>query len=116
LKQLLYSPSAVEKLRQIKQELTVRFDSEMAQNVITKMTQSFRDLQQFENKGLSVEDMMGIPCDYRLLYLQYHYAFYRVEGDRILITDIYNEKEDFMWKLFMVKTTMQETEDYWDED
>lgn len=116
MKQLLYSPSAVEKLRQIKQELTVRFDSEMAQNVITKMTQSFRDLQQFENKGLSVEDMMGIPCDYRLLYLQHHYAFYRVEGDRILITDIYNEKEDFMWKLFMVKTTMQETEDYWDED
>lgn len=79
------------------------------------MTRSFRDLQQFEFKGPSVESALGIASDYRYLYVQHNYVFYRVEGDTVRIIDIFNEKEDFMWKLFGIKTTAQETEDYWDE-
>ncbi|WP_429146692.1 type II toxin-antitoxin system RelE/ParE family toxin [Anaerotaenia torta] len=67
------------------------------------MTKSFRNLQQFENRGPSVEGITGIPCDYRFLYVQHNYAFYRVGDDTIWIIDIYNEKEDFMWKLFGIK-------------
>jgi len=79
------------------------------------MTESFRDLQRFETKGPSVENLIGIPCDYRMLYVQHNYAFYRIEGNVVQITDIYNEREDFMWKRFGIKTTTQETEDYWGE-
>lgn len=79
------------------------------------MTKAFRDLQQFATKGPSVENLIGIPCDYRMLYVQHNYAFYRIEGDVVRITDIFNEREDFMWKLFGIKTTTQETKDYWGE-
>lgn len=79
------------------------------------MTKSFRELQQFENKGVSVESVLGIPCDYRMLYTRHNYAFYQIKDEVIKITDIYNEKEDFMWKLFGIKTTTDETEDYWEE-
>lgn len=115
MKKLKYSPDAIEKLHKIKQDITIKYGAEAANNVIKKMTKSFRDLQQFENKGPSVESVIGIPCDYRLLYVQHNYVFYCVKDDTVWITDIYNEKEDFMWKLFGIKTTAQDTEDYWNE-
>lgn len=115
MKKLQYSPDAIEKLHEIKQDITIRYGAEKAKAVVRKMTKSFRDLQQFESKGSSVENLIGISCDYRMLYVQHNYAVYRIEGDVVRITDIFNEKEDFMWKLFGIKTTTQETEDYWGE-
>lgn len=50
-----------------------------------------------------------------MLYVQHNYVFYRIEDTVVRITDIYNEREDFMWKLFRIRTTTQETSDYWDE-
>ena len=38
-----------------------------------------------------------------------------IQGDFIRVINIYNEKEDFMWLLFGVDTTPQETIDYWGE-
>lgn len=115
MKELQYSPDAIEKLHKIKQDITVRYGIQKAKAVIGEMIKSFRDLQQFANKGMSVENFIGIPCDYRMLYVQHNYVFYRIEEDVVQITDIYNEREDFMWKLFGVKTTTQETKDYWGE-
>lgn len=115
MKKLQYSPDALEKLHEIKQDITVRYGAEKAKSVIREMTRAFRDLQRFETKGPSVENLIGIPCDYRMLYIQHNYAFYRIEGDVVRITHIFNEREDFMWKLFGIKTTAQETENYWGE-
>lgn len=83
MKKLQYSPNALEKLHEIKQDITVRYGAEKTKSVI--------------------------------LYVQHNYAFYRIEGDVVRITDIYNEREDFMWKLFGIQTTTQESEDYWCE-
>ena len=115
MKKLEYSPDAIEKLHEIRQDVTIRYGVETAKKVLNNIVQSIRDLQRFENKGPSVESMIGIPCDYRMLYVGHNYVFYRVEKDSIRITDIYNEKEDFMWKLFGIKTIMQESEQYWEE-
>ena len=113
MKKLQYSPDALEKLKEIKQNISSRYGAEKAKAVIKEMTKAFRDIQQFENKGPSVENLIGIPCDYRMLYVQHNYVFYRIENDIVRIIDIFNEKEDFMWKLFVIKTTTQETEDFW---
>lgn len=111
MKKLQYSPDAFEKLHEIKQDITIRHDEEKAKSVIREMTKAFRDLQKFESKGPSVENLIGIPCDYRMLYVQHNYAFYRIEGDVVRITDIFNEMEDFMWKLFGIQAVTQEAED-----
>ena len=50
-----------------------------------------------------------------MLYVQHNYVFYHIEDTVVRIIDIYNEREDFMWKLFSIRTTTQETDDYWDE-
>lgn len=86
-----------------------------ANKVIKEMMRSIRDLKYFENKGASVESALGISCDYRMLYVKSNYVFYQIRDDVIKIVDIYNEKEDFMWKLFGIKTTTEEIEDYWGE-
>ncbi|MCM1283663.1 MAG: type II toxin-antitoxin system RelE/ParE family toxin [Muribaculaceae bacterium] len=113
MKKLKYSPDAREKLKQIKQYVTQKFGADTAGKVTKEMTKSIRDLQKFEEKGISVESVLGIPCDFRMLYVQHNYVFYQIEVDVIKITDIYNEKEDFMWKLFGIKTTTEEAENYW---
>ena len=115
MKKLQYSPDAIEKLHEIKQDVSAKYGPEKAEAVIGEMTKEFRDLQQFENKGSSVENLIGIPCDYRMLYVQHNYAFYRIEENAVRITDIFHEREDFMWKLFGITTTTQETENYWEE-
>ena len=113
MKKLKYS--AREKLKQIKQYVRQKFGTDTANKVINEMMKSFRDLQYFENKGVSVENVLGISCDYRMLYIRHNYVFYQIKADVINIIDIYHEKEDFMWKLFGIKTITEETEDYWKE-
>ena len=115
MKKLKYSPDAREKLKQLKRYVTQKFGTDVANKVIKEMTKSFHDLQQYENKGASVESILGIPCNYRMLYVRHNYVFYQIGDDVIKIVDMYNEKEDFMWKLFGIKTTTEETEDYWEE-
>lgn len=56
-----------------------------------------------------------MPCDYLMVYTEHNYAFYRITDDAIYIVDIFHEREDFMWKLFGIRTTSQETDEYWDE-
>ena len=36
--------------------------------------------------------------------------------DKIIILEIFNEKEDFMYQMFGIVTISQETIDYWNED
>ena len=70
-----YSPSAGDKLQQMKKPDNPRQCS-------------------------SVEKMIGIPSPHFLLHVEHNYVFYRIDGNIIYIVDIYNEREDFMWKMF----------------
>lgn len=63
----------------------------------------------------SVERMLGISSRYYFLHIEHNYIFYRIEQECIFITDIYNEKEDFMWKMFGIKLRTDESIDYWGE-
>ena len=115
MKRLEYTPEALRKLKRIKEEVTINYGNEIANKVVKKIVNSLQDLQVFDNKGSSVEKVIGIICDYRMLYVQHNYVFYTVTKDKVIIVDIYNEKEDFMWKLFGVQTRLQDTDDYWNE-
>ena len=53
--------------------------------------------------------------DYRYIVVSRNYVFYRIEDEGIRIIYLYHEKEDFMWQLFGIDTTPQDTIDYWDE-
>ena len=78
MKRLEYTPEALRKLKRIKEEVTINYGNEIANKVVKKIVNSLQDLQVFDNKGSSVEKVIGIICDYRMLYVQHNYVFYTV--------------------------------------
>ncbi len=63
----------------------------------------------------SVEKMIGVPSPYRFIHVSEHYVFYRIGTNEIFVTDIYHEREDFMWKLFGIRLRTDESIDFWGE-
>lgn len=115
MKRIIYTPDAAEKLRMIKKEVLTQYGSKKASEVLKRITTSIKDLIKNEKKGPSVEKMFGVETNYRYLVIPPNYVFYIIEDKFIKIINIYHEKEDFMWQLFGIDTTPQETIDYWNE-
>lgn len=115
MKKIKYTPDAADKLRSIKSAVSARYGSQKAKEIIEKIIGAIRGLVDNEQKGPSVENMFGEMSDYRYIFVSKNYVFYSIEDDCIKIINIYNEKEDFMWLLFGIDTTLQETIDYWNE-
>ena len=69
----------------------------------------------YEEKGPEVSKMFDVVSDYRYIFVSRNYVFYRIEDKYIRIINLYHEKEDFMWQLFGIDTTPQDTIDHWDE-
>ena len=115
MKKLYYSQDYRDKIRLMKKDLDTRFDKETRLKVFKKINSRIQSIKQNENIGISVKEMFGVENDYQVIYVAKNYVFYRIEERDIFIINIYNEREDFMWKLFGIKTTSKETEDYWNE-
>lgn len=116
MKKLRYTPVYKEKIEKLRKYLDVQFGQDVRKGIFLKLHQRLKMLKSYEDMGISVRDMFGIDCDYRYLYVIKNYIFYLIEDDAIYIIDIYNEREDFMMKMFGIKTTSPDTEEYWDED
>ena len=115
LKKLEYSHIAKRKLRELRIRLLNEYGSALSTKIIKQITTTARALETFEELGPSIYSMYGIECNYRYIYVAHNYLFYRIEFDKIIIVEIFDENEDFMYKLFGVSTTSQETLDYWGE-
>jgi plasmid stabilization system protein ParE len=112
---VVYSQIVRRKLKALQSRLTKEFGAEVSKISIKQITNAARGLERFEKKGTSVEAIYGIECDYRYLYVGHNYLFYRIEKDRILIVEMFDDREDFMYKLFGITTITQESRDYWGE-
>lgn len=112
---LKYSPDASDKLRKLNKQIAVSNGKPVATRIVSKIMGEIRGLQNNPEKGPSVEALLGIPTSYRFLYVEHHYAFYRIENDTVYVTDIYNEREDFMWEMFRVNLRTQDSIDFWGE-
>lgn len=115
MKRIKYTPDAAEKLREIKKTISQKYGTELATKTVKTITDAIRGLAEYEKKGIEVAKMFEIATDYRYLFVAKNYVFYRIEEQYIRIINIYNEREDFMWQLFGIDTTPQETLDYWKE-
>lgn len=115
MKKVEYSQIVRNKLKTLRTHLTEEFGSEVSKRSLKKITDAARGLGEFPEKGISVALMYGIDCDYRYIYAGRSYLFYRIESDKIIIAEMFDDREDFMYKLFGISTTTQESIDYWDE-
>ena len=113
MKQIEYSKEAVRKLKEIRKRITFEYGENVADNVITSIVKSIRRVEIFEKSGLSVSGKFGIKSDYRYIYTEKNYVFYRIEDDCVKIINILNENQDFMQILFGVNTVAQEMDDFY---
>ena len=79
------------------------------------MTTSVRRLEQFADSGVQIAEMYDIDTDYWYVFVNHNYFVYRVEDDKVIVVQIFNEKEDFMQKLFGITGRKQESIEYWGE-
>lgn len=110
-----YSPDASDKLRELSKQIMGSYGKTVATKVVSKIMDEIRGLQEHPEKGPSAEALLGIPTPYRLLHIEQNYAFYRIEDDTVYVTDIYNEHENFMWRMFRVNLRTQDSIDFWGE-
>lgn len=112
---LKYSPDAGDKLREIKEQITSLYGKNVASKVVSKIMGDVRGLMDNPEKGPSVEALIRISTPYRFLHVEHNYVFYRIETDTVYVTDIYNEREDFLWRMFRVNLRTRESIDFWGE-
>ena len=115
MKRIKYTPDAADKLKKLKIEIEHRYGTDKAKEIVKNITNAIRGLCNNEKIGSEVSQMFDVDADYRYLVVSSNYVFYRIEDKCIRIINLYHEKEDFMWHLFGIDTTPQETIDYWNE-
>ena len=79
------------------------------------MATAVRRLEQFSDSGVQIAEMYDVDTDYWYVFVNHNYFVYRVEGDQVIVVQIFNEKEDFMQKLFGISGRTQESVDFWGE-
>lgn len=104
LKKVEYSQIAIRKLKELKARLLDEYGTEISTKTIKQITTAIRNLAIFERRGISISTMYELKSNYFYLYVRHYYIFYRIEQDKIYIIDIFHEKEDFMYKLFGMRT------------
>ena len=115
MKKIKYTPDAADKLRALKSAISGEYGGDKAKKIIKSITDAIRGLCDYEEKGPEVSKMFDVVSDYRYIFVSRNYVFYRIEDKYIRIINLYHEKEDFIWQLFGIDTTLQDTIDYWDE-
>ena len=69
----------------------------------------------FSLDGTSIREQYGIDCDYRYIYTHKNYFIFTKTQTQVNILDMFNEKEDFIFKLFGVSMRSKDSIDYWGE-
>lgn len=101
--ELYYTPKARNDLLQIKESIIEKFDDEnLAKKILRKMTETVRQLITFPYLGQKLSGITGIYTDYRCLFCEKNYVFYRIEADRVCVIRVLNERQDYMRILFGV--------------
>lgn len=115
MRKIEYSQIVRRKLKIVKTELTVKYGEEFSKKSVGNMMSTIRRLELFSNSGIRIADMYEIDTDYYYIFVNHNYFIYRMEKDKIVVVNMFHEKEDFMLKLFGISGRTQESIDYWGE-
>lgn len=94
--EIYYTAKALDDLEQIRQSILEKFlDPRIAEQVLRAITKCIRNLEVFPYMGTELVLSVAGSSIYRYLFVKKNYIFYRVEGERIRIIRILNERQDY---------------------
>lgn len=115
MKELKYSALVRQKMKRLKEYLIKEFGDDIAKKVLKGITDDADILKEYEKSGVNIAKMYDIDTDYWYLFTHQHYLVYRFDEMCVTIVQMFNEREDFMMKLFGISGRTQESIDYWGE-
>lgn len=114
-RKIAYSKPASAKLKAIKREIKEKYGKEKADEFSAHVSRMIAELKKFPEMGVSLRGKYDLDCNYNMLLIEHNYFIYHILEDKIMILEIFNEREDFMYWMFGIVTTSQDTIDYWGE-
>ena len=97
---IVFSPEALSDIEEIKSYLLGQFGEETATKNIKKDIKETRTLSLFPHKGSGIWERYGIDSEYRYIYTNKNYVFYRIDDDVIRIIRVLDARRDFLNILF----------------
>ena len=91
------------KMKDLKLYLTEQFGAATAAKSLELILEAAKSLADFPLKGASLAALFDIDTDFRTLYVKHNYLFYYIEVERIIISEMFDEREDFMFRLFGIR-------------
>lgn len=114
-RKIIYSGIALEKRKAIKRDIKEKYGQERADKFSGNISRALAKLKKFPESGTSLRKTYQLDCDYYMLFIEHNYFVYRITDEAILILQVFNEREDFLFQMFGIITISQDTLDYWDE-
>lgn len=114
-KKIEYSHIARNKILAIHDDLTQKYGEEFAKKTISIIMKKLRHLEDHCQSGIRIAEWYDIDTDYYYVFVKRNYFIYRIDEDRVIIVQVFHEKQDFMQKLFGISGRTQESIDYWGE-
>lgn len=108
-RKIVYSQTALDKRKAIKQEIKEKYGQGHADKFSRNISKTIAGLKEFPEMGVSLRKKYVLDCDYYMLFIEHNYFIYRIMEDMIMILEIFNEREDFMYQLFGIVTATQDT-------
>lgn len=99
------------KMKILKMYLTEQFGLETAQKSLKLIMESARNLTVYPQQGIKLSSVFDVDTDFRCLYVKHNYLFYYIEDNKVIVSEMFDEREDFMFKLFGIKTLSDSEDD-----
>ena len=98
------SPQAAEDLLEVKDYIENELQNPIAaQNTVLKIVETYEDLANFPEAGISVEKYVDFPTDYKFALANNYSIFYRIDGEFVRVVRILYSRRDFVRILFEEK-------------
>ncbi len=115
MKKVDITPEAFDDLEGLKERLDESFGVKKEKEILKAIFTDMKRLARYPQTDIKLFERFGIVTDYKCLYSHKNYVFYRIEDEYIKIIRILDEKRDFLYVLFGIKMTSDESEKYWGE-
>ncbi len=81
-----------------------------------KLLSDIRRLEEYPETDIKLFERFGIVTDYKCIYTNKNYVFYRIENDVIKIIRVLDNRRDFMYVLFGIPMLSDENDDFWGDE
>ena len=115
MKKVDITPEAYDDLKGLKERLDESFGVKKEKEILKAIFMDMKRLARYPQTDIKLFERLGIVTDYKCMYSHKNYVFYRIEDEYIKIIRILDEKRDFLYVLFGIKMTSDESEKYWGE-